>query len=214
MHGGANSSNWIQNNRVSISIRAQCVYTQVPSPYLDTRLNKRSSYICDWLPSVFVVIAIFIASRVDLSYESNRSIFQFITSRSRDRLSIILSIHPPPSSSLSNNLPIVGLHFALLLFFPSFWALNRLQVSWNSWRRIKTLLWHPSTAWSRCKHVLILALVSNGETFVRRKKISDAILYDLSVLVNVAILRFQMIVSSFLLFLCLEMGDLYALVFF
>lgn len=214
MHGGANSSNWIQNNRVSISIRAQCVYTQVPSPYLDTRLNKRSSYICDWLPSVFVVIAIFIASRVDLSYESNRSIFQFITSRSRDRLSIILSIHPPPSSSLSNNLPIVGLHFALLLFFPSFWALNRLQVSWNSWRRIKTLLWHPSTAWSRCKHVLILALVSNGETFVRRKKISDAILYDLSVLINVAILRFQMIVSSFLLFLCLEMGGLYALVFF
>lgn len=120
MHGGANSSNWIQNNRVSISIRAQCVYTQVPSPYLDTRLNKRSSYICDWLPSVFVVIATFIASRVDLSYESNRSILQFITSRSRDRLSIILSIHPPPSSSLSNNLPIVGLHFALLLFFPSF----------------------------------------------------------------------------------------------
>lgn len=214
MHGGANSSNWIQNNRVSISIRAQCVYTQVPSPYLDTRLNKRSSYICDWLPSVFVVIAIFIASRVDLSYESNRSIFQFITSRSRDRLSIILSIHPPLSSSLSNNLPIVGLHFALLLFFPLFWALNRLQVSWNSWRRIKTLLWHPSTAWSRCKHVLILALVSNGETFVRRKKISDAILYDLSVLINVAILRFQMIVSSFLLFLCLEMGGLYALVFF
>lgn len=75
MHRGAN---WIQNNRVSISIRAQCLYTQVPSPYLDTRLNKRSSYICDWLPSVFVSLSRLL-SRLDLSYlESDRLILQFI----------------------------------------------------------------------------------------------------------------------------------------
>lgn len=83
MHRGAN---WIQNNRVSISIRAQCLYTQVPSPYLDTRLNKRSSYICDWLPSVFVSLSrilsrlasILATNPIDQSFSSS-------SSRSRDR---------------------------------------------------------------------------------------------------------------------------------
>lgn len=111
MHRGANSSNWIQNNRVSISIRAQCVYTQMPSPYLDTRLNKRSSYICDRLPSVFVVIATFIASRVSI-LATNPIDPSFSSSRvDREIVYRPLSIHLLPSSSLSNNLTIVRSHF-------------------------------------------------------------------------------------------------------
>lgn len=95
MHRGANSSNWIQNNRVSISIRAVCLHTNAIAL---SRYAIKQEIVLYLRPATFRICRyrdFYRVSRVDLSYESNRSILQFITSRSRDRLSTTFDTPSP-----------------------------------------------------------------------------------------------------------------------